>query len=212
MIPVSVLRRAFVVLVTSCFAACLHAQSSPNAVISGVVGNAASRNLLEGASVQIPALARSALTDHTGRFVLEVPAGTHELMVTYMGLDAVQASVTVQAGDRAVRNFELTSQIYQLDAFKVTGEREGNALALTAQRNARNAKNVAAMDTYGNLPNMSAGELAVRLPGVAGNLDDEGNITGPSIRGIGPTLNRFTIDGGLMASSAGLNQIGRAHV
>lgn len=58
---------------------------------------------------------------------------------------------------------KVTSSIYQLTEFVVSGEREGNALAITAQRNAANVKNVVALDAFGNLPNMSAGELAIRF-------------------------------------------------
>ena len=52
---------------------------------------------------------------------------------TLAGLDAARAEVTVGAGQRAARDFDLTSGIYTLEAFKVTGEREGDALAITAQ-------------------------------------------------------------------------------
>src|SRR5690606_5830490 len=67
-------------------------------------------------------------------------------------------------------------------------------------------KNVVALDAYGNLPNMSAGELAIRLPGVAGQLDDEGNVTGIIVRGQPSTMNRVTIDGGLLANAGGMNR------
>src|SRR6185436_14955829 len=101
--------------------------------------------LLEGAKVEVPALGATALTDNTGRYVLSgVPVGTHELVVSYIGLDPSRAQVVVAAGQRAVRDFELSSGIYRLDAFKVTGEREGDALAITAQRNAQNVKNIVA--------------------------------------------------------------------
>jgi len=90
-----------------------------------------------------------------------------------------------------------------LQAFKVTGEREGAAAAITAQRNAENVKNIVAMDSFGNLPNRSPGEVAIRLPGVAGNLDAEGNVTSLVIRGIGPNLNAVTMDNTIMASEGG---------
>ena len=141
--------------------------------LSGNVSNAGTGNLLEGARVELPALGLSALTDNTGRFLLTgVPAGTHEVLASYLGLDAVRAMVTLAAGQLVTRNFDLTTGIYKLDTFIVTGEREGNAAAITAQRNAPNVKNVVAIDAYGNLPNMNASELAVLLPGVAGNLSD----------------------------------------
>jgi len=180
--------------------------------VTGNVSNAATGNLLEGARVEIPALGLAALTDQTGRFLLtDVPTGSHELVATYLGLDTVRATVAVSAGATATRNFDLTTAIYKLDAFKVTGEREGNAAALTAQRNATNVKNVVAIDAYGNLPNMNASELAVLLPGVAGNLSDEGNIVGFTVRGMGPGSNTITIDGALMGSQGGDSRQTRIH-
>jgi iron complex outermembrane recepter protein len=180
--------------------------------ISGNVSNAGTGNLLEGARIELPQLGLTTLTDNTGRFVLAgVPAGTHEVVASYIGLDPVKAQVTVTAGQRAARNFDLTTGIYKLDEFKVTGEREGNAAAITAQRNAPNVKNVVAIDAYGNLPNMNASELAVLLPGVAGELSDEGNIVGFTIRGMGPGSNTITIDGALMASQGGAGRVTRMH-
>jgi TonB-dependent receptor len=120
-------------------------------------------------------------------------------------------AVVVVAGQRAVRNFDLTSEIYKLDTFKVTGEREGNAVAITAQRNAPNVMNVVAIDAYGNLPNMNASELAILLPGVVGNVNDEGNINAMTIRGMGPGLNTITIDGALVGSQGGAGRQTRIH-
>jgi hypothetical protein len=69
----------------------LSATFTPAATISGNVANLATRNLLEGARVEIPALHLSALTDATGRYVLApVPAGTHDVEVTYIGLDKLR--------------------------------------------------------------------------------------------------------------------------
>jgi TonB-dependent receptor len=188
------------------------AATASSGTISGNVGNAGTGRLLEGARVELPKLGLSALTDDTGRFVLHgVPAGSHELTATYLGLDAQTITVDVTAGQTAMRNFDLTTGIYKLEAFKVTGEREGNAAALTAQRNATNKKDVVALDAYGNLPNMNASELAVLLPGVAGNLSDEGNIVGFTIRGMPPAMNTITIDGGLMGSQGGMARATRIH-
>jgi len=169
--------------------------------ITGSVSNAATRNLLEGAKIEVPALGLRTLTDNTGRFVLTgVSAGSHEVVVSYIGLDPVRRQVTVTAGQRAVQQIELTAKIYTLEAFKVTGEREGDALAITAQRNAPNVKNIVAMDSFGNLPNMSAGEVVMRLPGIAGNPTEEGLAYRFNVRGMDPALNTVTVDGGLMAS------------
>eukprot|EP01036_Dinobryon_divergens_P042143 gene42143-55959_t len=157
---------------------------------SGVVVHASepalSKKLL-AAALLVAAVSSSFRRATTGA---GVPAGTHEVLVSYIGLDSVRAQVTVSPGQRAVRDFDLTTGVYKLEAFKVSGEREGGAAAITAQRNAPNHTNVVSMDSFGNLPNMSAGELAIRLPGVAAGLDDEGNVTGLIIRGQGAINNR----------------------
>ena len=164
--------------------------------ISGSVSNAATRNQLQGAVVAVPVLSITALTDNTGRYTFSgVPAGTYELVVTYIGLDTVRQVVNVSAGQRAVRDFDLTTSIYKLESFKVTGEREGNAAMITEKRNADNVKDVIAMDAFGYLPNMSAGEVVMRLPGVAGSPTDEGLAYGFNIRGMDRSLNNVTVDG-----------------
>jgi len=149
--------------------ASLRAASGDSGVLTGTVSNTVTNNLLEGARVSITTLGLSALTDNTGRFVLaEVPMGSHEVVVTCLGLDPSRTQVTMAAGTRVVRDFSLSTGICALGAFKVTGEREGDALVTTAQRNADNVKNVVATDSFGNLPNMSASEVVARLPGTTG--------------------------------------------
>jgi TonB-dependent receptor len=182
--------------------------------ITGTVSNTATGNLLEGAKVEVPQLGLATFTDLTGRYLLSgVPVGTHELVATYTGLDPLRVQVAASAGGRAVHNFDLTTAIYKLDAFKVTGEREGGAAAITAQRNAENVKNVVAMDAFGTLPNMSASEVALNLPGVAGNLNEAGLVAGFTIRGIQPGLNTVTMDGVLLTSrDDGLGRATQLHV
>lgn len=184
------------------------AKSAPvgaSGIISGYVSNTATKNLLAGARVEISQLGLSALTDSTGQYILSaVPPGTYNLEASYLGLDSDLIRVSVVAGARTVRNFDLTTAVYRLEAFKVTGEREGTAAALTAQRNAENVTNVVSTDTFGNLPNMNPGEIAIRLPGVAGNLDNEGNVTNVMVRGMSSALSRVTIDGGLAPSEGGM--------
>ena len=194
--------------------ASLHAAETapPAGALSGTVSNAATGKLLEGARITLPQLGLTTLTDNTGRFVLNsVPAGTHEVVASYTGLDAASQSVTVTPEARATRDFELTAGIYRLQAFTVTGEREGAAAAITAQRNSDNLKNVVATDSFGYLPNMAASEVVLRMPGVAGNFSDEDNVVGFVIRGIGPGLNTITVDGALLSSQGGMTRQTRVH-
>jgi iron complex outermembrane receptor protein len=200
-----ILRLVLVFSLSFAFTAAVDAAETGS--VSGVVSNTATGNLLEGARIEVPQLGVAAFTDNTGRFVVaNLPSGPVELVVTYVGLDPVRSTVNVTAGQRAERNFDLTSSIYQLEAFKVTGEREGGAAAITAQRNAENVKSIVAMDSFGNLPNMNAGEVAIRLPGVAGNLSDENLVDGFTVRGVGPGLNTITLDGSPLTSQGALGR------
>ena len=189
------------------------ARTAETGTLTGSISNAATGNLLEGAKVELPQLGLSALADNTGRYVLAgVPPGTHDVAVTYIGLDPMQQQVTVAAGGRTVRNFDLTAGIYRLAEFRVTGEREGDAAAITAQRNATNVKNIVATDSFGYLPNMSVGEVAVFLPGVAGNLAEEGHVSTLSVRGMPPGLGSVTVDGAMISSQGGMSRETRVHV
>ena len=204
--PLRLIRRGFSTAGVCALLLQLVTAAEPGTV-TGFVSNTATGNLLEGAKIVVPQLNLVVFTDNTGQYVLpQVPAGTYDLAVSYIGLDPLRRSVTVVAGGRATQNFDLTAAIYQLDAFKVTGEREGGAAAITAQRNADNVKNIVAMDSFGNLPNMNAGEVALRLPGVAGNLGDENLVDGITIRGIGPGLNTITLDGAPLTSQGALTR------
>jgi hypothetical protein len=59
---------------------------------------------------------------------------------------------------------------------------------------------VVAMDSFGNLPNMSVGEVAMRIPGVAPVTQDEGLNFGIQVRGMPGNLNTVTMDGQRMPS------------
>lgn len=177
------------------------AATSATTVISGLVTNKTTGNGLIGAQVEIPALNRRALVDDTGRYVLYgIPPGTHEIVITYSGMDPQRETVNVTAGQPVVRNYEMSSGVLMLDAFKVASQKEGLSSALTQQRNADNLKNVASMDALADLPNMNATELAIRLPGVTFADPGDEVVEQISVRGMGAGMTAITIDGGGMSS------------
>jgi iron complex outermembrane receptor protein len=171
------------------------------ASLSGRVSNAATRVYLEGAMVELRPLGRSTLTDASGAYQFaDLPAGEHGIVVTYSGLDPQRHLVAVAAGQASTRDFELTSAVYQLEAFTVTGEREGNAAAITRQRHADSVVNVVATDAYGNVADGNLGNFMQRLPGV-GVIIENGDVIGFGVRGTPSELNAVNIDG-VRASSA----------
>ena len=99
------------------------ASATAPGVVTGIVTNKTTGNGLIGARVEIPTLNRNALVDDTGRFILNgIPAGSHEVVVTYSGLDTQRTTVNVPSGQAVLANFEMSSSILMLDAFKVASD------------------------------------------------------------------------------------------
>ncbi|MEY4941798.1 MAG: hypothetical protein RIQ93_3533, partial [Verrucomicrobiota bacterium] len=167
--------------------------------ITGVVTNAATGRTLEGARVVLQGTGRETLTDNQGTYRFsEVAPGSAVISVSYTGLTTVAIPVTVAAGTANRRDVGLTSDIYTLSKFVVSGEREGNALAITMQRNSTGVRNVVSADAFGSLDGNPA-DLLVRLPGVSGTTQD-GDFRFVQIRGMSQQLSSITRDGDRMAS------------
>lgn len=175
------------------FSAPALAQSEGN--ITGLVINAATGNALSNAVVSVTSTDRSAVTDLDGRFtLLRVPTGQRTLQVTYPGLNPGSATLTVASGLNLVPQIALSSEVYRLDSFVVAGVREGNSLAIAAQRNAANLKTVVATDAYGNLADGNLGEFLKRVPGIGvGDAVDE--VTQIRVRGAAADQTAVTMDG-----------------
>lgn len=191
------------------FGFALAADAADPGRISGAVTSKITGSNLQGATVSLPGLGRTVSTDSAGYFLIQdVPAGEVELVARYTGFDAETQTVVVAAGAATTVNLELqSSDVVVMEAYNVAVQREGQALALTEQRNASNIKNVAAMDEWGILPNLSVGELAMRLPGVSYTVDEDNLINNVSIRGMGAGFTRLNIDG---MSSTGVGGDGRS--
>ncbi|MDO8541839.1 MAG: TonB-dependent receptor [Opitutaceae bacterium] len=199
------LSAAVVVVSSFSFAAAVAAESTATGSISGLVSSTGTRNMLQGATVSVPALNRQEFTDNAGAFLLNnLPAGEVQLVISYTGFNDERRTVSVRAGEPARLEFELVpTPAITMDAFTVSTEREGHALAVTEQRNAENIKNVAAIDSWGNMPNMSVGELAMRMPGISWTTDDDNVVMNVSIRGMSTDYTRLNIDGMSSTSVAG---------
>ena len=195
----AMVRRCAALLAVASFNPALPAAApTPTATLAGQVGNAATGAFLPGALVRIEGREAATVTGRDGFYTLSVPPGTHTVTAGFSGLESQSVTFTVTAGETATRNFSLTSAIYRMAAFTVSSEREGNALALTLQRQAENVKNVVSSDAFGSLAG-NPGELLQRVPGVIAE-HVGGDIRYLSIRGINPDLSSIQIDGNRSAS------------
>jgi TonB-dependent receptor len=187
-----------------------HSGSAQNTgMITGRVVNAGTKAYLDGAEVTLEPGGLSTLTKDTGEFIFpHVPAGAYSLTVSYTGLDSKTVAVSVAPDSRSDNEIQLTSAIYQLDKFVVAGEREGNAAAVTQQRNADNLRTVMASDAFGNVADLNIGNFLMRMPGVTKS-EAEGDVVGIMIRGISDSLSMVTIDGEQGASASPLGGMKR---
>ena len=179
-------------------AATAFAQST--GLVTGQVRNAATSIFLEGAEVSVEGSGKAALTDREGRYELSLPPGLATLVVRYTGLEAERVSVDVRAGTQVKQDIALNAGVYKLEAFTVSGPREGGAAAITKQREALNVKNVVASDSFGNIADGNIGDFLQQLPGITA-VYVGADVRSVQIRGIDPALNSVTMDGDRMASS-----------
>lgn len=170
-------------------------------MLFGQVTNAATGRTLQGARVEVAALGQSVVTDEEGIFrFFDLPPGPVNLTVFYTGLEFFAFGVTVEAGKVARRDIALTAEIYKLSPFVVSGEREGNALAITLQRESDGIRNVVSADAFGNLAGNPA-DLLLRMPGIVGE-SVGGDMRYVRIRGMNSALSTVTSDGNRMADAA----------
>jgi len=174
---------------------CPAASASGEGTVTGVVLNEATGNTLSNAVVTVDATPISTVTDRDGRFVLlRVPTGPRTLRVTYPGLNPGTVTVTVSDAVTSAPPITLTSEVYRMDALVVAGVREGNSLAIAAQRHAANLKTIVATDAYGNLADGNLGEFLKRVPGIGvGDAVDE--VTEVRVRGAAAEHTAVTMDG-----------------
>ncbi|MBI5693168.1 MAG: TonB-dependent receptor [Verrucomicrobia bacterium] len=179
----------------------LAAASAPTGNLTGRVLNEATGSYLEGAAVALGREGLSTLTNRTGAFeFVGVAPGTYDLLVSYAGLDPQTVPVVLTAGQTTDRQIALTSQIYRLEAVTVTGLREGNAAAITLQKNSPNIVNMLSMDAYGNVADGNIGNFLQRLPGVD-QVKGNGDVQGINVRGMEMALSTISLDGAPLSTA-----------
>lgn len=172
-----------------------------SAHLRGRVSNLLTGAYLEGARVEIAGTGISTLTETDGEFRFQnVAPGEVGLEVTYTGLDPQIVRVSVPPSGERVVDVQLTSKAFKMETFKVSELREGNAMAITQQRNAMNVKEVVATDAFGNLRDGNPAELLILLPGVVGDYVGS-DIRSVQIRGFAANLGSVTMDGSKIANA-----------
>jgi outer membrane receptor for ferrienterochelin and colicin len=122
------------------------------------------------------------------------------LEISYTGLDPETRTVRVVAGQTARVEVNLSSNIYQLAAFTVAAEVEGNAAALNQQKKSDFFVQAISADTLGNVAEGNIGEFLRYVPGIQVNFSNADAST-VSMRGQDPEATVFTFDGQIPAAA-----------
>jgi iron complex outermembrane recepter protein len=187
------------------------AQTAATGIVTGRVFNQANGEYVRDAEVRVSGTNLSVSTEAGGYYrLVNVPAGPATVTVTYPGAKEVSAEVTVAGDGTTTQDFSLAggeSATIQLETFKVTTEREGNAKALAQQRKSMMVGRAVASDTFGDVTEGNVGEFLKFLPGIELEYV-EADTRGPRIGGMDPEYAGVSIDGMKLASADAFVQYG----
>jgi TonB-dependent receptor len=148
---------------------------------------------LSGAFVIIEGV-RGTTTNVDGFYALpDIPEGTHEVKVSFIGFEDLSYNVTIAAGQTTDQDFQLKPGV-NLQEIVVTSQARGQARALNKQLTNNNITNIIAADQIGRFPDANIGDALKRIPGI--NVQyDQGEARFGNIRGTAPQLNSVMING-----------------
>ncbi len=194
----SALRRGFLLLFMSCFAAwTLQAQTT----LSGTVLDADGGAPLVGVTIRVEGSNNGATTDAEGQFKLyDLPADKVVLTCSYYGYETRQVTHMPASGDEIV--IRMGSSGVNLTEVVVEGIAEGQIKAMVDMRKADNIKNIVSAEQIKTFPDMNAAEVMQRIPGITLQRDQgEGRFV--QLRGTPPELTNFNINGEQVPSPEG---------
>ncbi len=170
--------------------------------ISGHISNEDTGSALHGAVVRVLGTSAIDRTDAEGRFSLSgVSVGSHQLSVSYVGLEPSVTTVNVAAGRAQAINIALTSQVYELEAFTVSPRMLGQDVAINRQKTAAGILNIVSEEQFGSMLDGNIGQALQRLPGISVDEDQDGSQGAINIRGIEGEFNSVQIDGNRVPTS-----------
>ncbi len=181
------------------------AAQSGEGSLTGRVSESGAGRSLEGAIVTISDARYRDYTDASGRFsITDIPPGEYEVVITYVGLQPEQGTVTVQADQTTTFNMDLDRQ-EGIEMITVRGMRTGTDRAINEQKTAAGIVNVISEESFGAMVDGNIGQAMQRLPGISVDLDQDGSQGSINIRGVSGEYNSVQMDGNRVPSSGGSN-------
>lgn len=167
---------------------------SQTGTISGTVTDP-SGAVLQGAQVAIGQNGIDQTTDQQGIFLRsDLPPGSYELTISYVGFKTLQETVTVTAGQTTTVNAHLQVASRAQSVIVTAPRAGGEAQAVNTERSAGTVTEVMPRQVIRSLPNASIADAVGRLPNVSLERD-EGEGKYIQVRGTEPRLTNAMVDG-----------------
>ncbi|MBX2822133.1 MAG: carboxypeptidase-like regulatory domain-containing protein, partial [Rhodothermaceae bacterium] len=158
---------------------------------------------LPGASIRIVGTAIGTATDIEGFYrITGIGVGERQLQVSYVGYQAMQATVTITGSQTTTFDAQLTFGVVEGEEIIVTAQAAGQAAAINQQLSSNTITNVVSAERIQELPDQNAAESVGRLPGISIERD-AGEGQKVIIRGLSPKFNAITVNGERVPSTDG---------
>ena len=138
-------------------------------MIAGRVVDGNDGSYLPGANVMLEGTTMGSATDREGFFMIQnVPDGSYQLLVNYIGYDDFTTEVSIGSSQPRVvlDEIKLNLAAMETDVILVEGQLEGQMKALNQQRVSANIKNVVSREQMELFPDYTTADVVSRVPGV----------------------------------------------
>ena len=170
--------------------------------IKGVITDKTTGEPLFSVNLILIGTSYGAATNFNGEYeILQVPEGTYDLKVSYIGYEAqVLKGINISSGRTTIINLELSSESVEMDEVVVQAQAAGQIDAVNQQLSSESIVNVVSSARIQELPDANAAESIGRLPGVSvKRVGGEGNKV--VIRGLSPKYNAINVNGVRMSAT-----------
>ena len=168
--------------------------------IQGIITDANSGEPIPYGTAFLEGTALGGISGDNGEYsIVNVPPGTYQLSISYVGYEKVTETVEVIAGQVTRMDAKMSFTSVVGEEVVITAMALGQAQAINTQLTSTNIKNVVSEQKIRELPDANAAEALARLPGVSVSRSG-GEAVGVSVRGVSANtvfVNGMRLLGGL---------------